>query len=297
MYTYARMINRTRMVSPLIGLILLGLTSSVSCKRPGGRQNIVSDLPYDFSNPSEVFDLPRELNEISGLGLLDSLRLIAVQDERSIIYVLRVVDGTLERKVDFGRSGDYEGVESVGTSVFILRSDGDLFILKNWKSDKPERVHIRTRLSSRYDAEGLAYDPATNKLLILCKEYPGKGYGESRAVYAFDLLSEKIGEEPLLLISGDSLSRRAAGEPFKFSRFKPAGVAVHPISGNYYMVSSRDRRLVVIDRKGRIISTLVLNHKRIRQPEGLAFLANGDLFLASEAAGGRAALLRFNYMR
>lgn len=252
-------------------------------------------MPYDFSRPAADFDLPRELDEISGLAIVDSNRVIAIQDENARYYVIRLSDGVVESRTDFGTRGDYEGVELVGAVLYVIRSDGDVFVIENWEDRKPKSYRIKTRLSSSCDAEGLAYDGVNHRLLIACKEYPGKGIKNARAVYAFDPVSESINKEPAFLIKRDSIALALNHAGSRMSAFKPAALAIHPISGLVYVVSSRDKLMIVMDTTGRVLASQLLEHPRIRQPEGLAFLPNGDLLLASEAAGKRPSILRFTY--
>lgn len=84
----------------------------------------------------------------------------------------------------------------------MITSDGLLYIFPEG-SDK-ETVQYKTidlRMNSKFDLEGLCYDPATKSLLIACKEYPGKGYKGNRTVYSFNLMSEKLDNTPRFVIS------------------------------------------------------------------------------------------------
>jgi hypothetical protein len=46
---------------------------------------------------------------------------------------------------------------------------------------------------------------------------------------------------------------------------------------------------------GKVTGYAALDPELFRQPEGLAFLANGDLVIANEAAGREPTLLLFRY--
>ena len=37
---------------------------------------------------------------------------------------------------DFGKGGDYEGVETLGNRAFVLRSDGDVYHIEDWTDRK-----------------------------------------------------------------------------------------------------------------------------------------------------------------
>jgi len=260
-------------------------------------RTLVDEIPYRLDSPDLVHVLPHSLDEISGLTPIDSVHVAAVQDEKGTLFILNVETGKIVDSVRFAGRGDFEGVEAIGNQIFVLRSDGDLFTFSSdrttWSNRTPSK-RIRTRLSRRYDAEGLAYDATSGTVLIVCKEYPGKGFRRSRAVYTFDLRSKKVSDDPAFILSSDSLAI-ALGESRKMhSRFKPSAIAVHPSSGNLFLLSSPNRLLLVSDWSGHILAVQKLDKDIIRQPEGIAFMPDGALIIASEAAGGRAVLVKYS---
>lgn len=263
--------------------------------------------PYRFAAPDARFDLPGRLDEISGLTALDDRRLGAVQDENGTLFVLDAASGEVTHTHDFGGGGDYEGVERAGERVVVLRSDGLLFEIEDRQADEAEARALDTRLHGSCDAEGLAYDAASARLLIACKESPGRGLRGSRAVYAFDLAANALGSTPAYVIHADSVARsdgehaideavRALVRPISdINTFKPSALAVHPLTEEVYVLSSVRKVLVVLGRSGDVAAVWPLPDDLLPQPEGLAFLPDGTLFLTSEADGGTARLLRFDY--
>lgn len=263
--------------------------------------------PYRFAAPDARFELPGRLDEVSGLTVLDDARLGAVQDEDGDLYVLDAATGEVVHTHDFGGGGDYEGVERVGDRVVVLRSDGRLFVITDWEDEKAKAESLDLDLHGGCDAEGLAFDAAGDRLLVACKEDPGRGLRGSRALYAFDLNTSRLGPAPAYVIHADSLVRsdrehavdeavRAFVRPLAdINAFKPSALAVHPRTGEIYVLSSVRKVLAVLDRGGAITAVWPLPDDDLPQPEGLAFLPDGTLFIASEAAGGSAVLLRFDY--
>ena len=84
------------------------------------------DPPYRFDQPDAHFKLKNALREISGLTLLDESRIGAVQDEDGKLYIINLETGEVEDDFKFNKDGDYEGVERVGDTLFVLSSSGDL---------------------------------------------------------------------------------------------------------------------------------------------------------------------------
>jgi len=286
----------------------MGTLCRPTCQSANTVPSVVAEqsyaLPYDLAQPTARFKLRPALREISGLTVIDDTLIAAIQDERGAVYVLDVRTGESVRTIDFGGKGDYEGVEAVGDSLYVLRSDGDVYVLPNWRAGKLQVTKEETSLSARNDTEGLGYDPVTRRLLIAAKEKPGDGYKGHRAVYAFDVATREVDDAPVYLVStaidtvGGPVSRfvRKLAKPISdLSGFKPAGLAVHPVTGHIFVVSSVLKVIVVLDRSGELVAMEPLLDPDIPQPEGIAFLRNGDLLIASEGAGKRGTLTRYAF--
>lgn len=266
---------------------------------------------YDFETPEVVFELPKVLKEISGLSVLDENYLAAVQDEKGRIYKISIHTGDVESETRFAGNGDFEGVELAGDDLYALRSDGDIYRMKNFDIEdagkKTEATKYETFLRQKHDTEGLAYDRVNNRLLVVCKEDPGAGLKNSRAVYAFDLDLHEMQEEPVLVIDLGNIENLIQDHPLNnlvrkltapvrdLSGFKPAAIAIHPVTGQTFVVSSVRKMLLAFGPTGQLEDAWQLSEDRFRQPEGLAFMPNGDLFIANEGGNGRGTLMRFNY--
>ena len=262
---------------------------------------------YDFSSPDASFKLKSDLKEISGLTVLDDQHLAAIQDEKGKIFSIRISDGKIVEDKRFAKDGDFEGVELLGDTFYVLRSDGDIYEVTGWPTDDTDSKKFETFLSTKNDTEGLAYDPDNNQLLIVCKENPGSGLKNSRAVYAFDLATQELQEKPVLVIDLKQLEEATPDNPLnKFVRnlaaplrdlsgFKPAAIAVHPVTNQIFVISSVRKILLAYNRNGTLENLWILPEDDFRQPEGLAFMPNGDLFISNEGGNGKATLMRFNY--
>jgi hypothetical protein len=79
-------------------------------------------------------------------------------------------------------------------------------------------------------------------------------------------------------------------------KFKPSAAAVHPITGDYYLISAINDLLVVIDRAGVVKGACAIDKYLFKQPEGLAFMPNGNLLISNEFAElGRATIILYEY--
>lgn len=264
--------------------------------------------PYVFDQPDALFRLPDTLTEISGITVLDAQTLGAIQDEKGKLYLLDLNTGEIKDDPRFEKDGDYEDLTRVGNRLFILRSDGRLIEIEDWTADDFETNTHKTKLSKKYDTEGLMYDEANNRLLIACKEYAGKNLKDKKAIYAFDLATEELTDEPVFTIDIASVSDEAGpdsgpnafirdllGDALDLSGFKPSALAIHPATNDVYVLSSVLKVIAVLQSDGDLRAVWPLPDRLFRQPEGMAFLPNGDLFIASEGDGRDAVLMRFSY--
>jgi hypothetical protein len=101
---------------------------------------------YDFSKPIVKDILPASLQEISGLAIIDSTTIACIQDENGILFLYDTKNHKIKQQYIFGLNGDYEGITKVGELLYVLRSDGVLFELKNYstKKNKCKNIHYKS---------------------------------------------------------------------------------------------------------------------------------------------------------
>ena len=247
-------------------------------------------LPYQLTAPDEKYTLPKELKEVSGLTYYKPDQLLCVEDEDAVVYVYDTKKKEVAQTFGFGGYGDFEGIEYVNDEIYVLESNGNLFRFKA-SVDSPDSKQIgrtKTDLPEKTEVEGLGYDSKTKRLLIAVKN--GKGSSD-KAVYSFDLLNKAVFRDMSLT---DEQLQGAGIDP---KTYKPSGIAVHPITGEWYMLTSAGKRLLITNRQAKIIYSEPLDPTAFRQPEGICFAPNGDLFIASEGNGKKGYILKFNYKK
>lgn len=263
----------------------------------------VDQLPihYNFKQPESQYFLPYVLSEISGLSYRTNGNLLAVNDETGVLFEFSLEKKDIISAVDFYNPGDYEGVEEVGNKIYVLESDGDVYSFEWNSAEKVKTKKYESQLSRKNDAEGLGYDQETHSLLIACKaegQVDGNN-AKGRAIYAFNLEVKELSKDPIFTVSRKKLQtfwEKQKNHTYQESKmkFKPSAVAVNPVDGNYYLLSSVGKLLVVLNREGVIIGTYPLSRRVLTQPEGLCFAPNGDMYISSEGDGDRGYILKFS---
>jgi len=231
---------------------------------------------YDLVHPDKCLEIHRSLNEISGLACYND-EFVAVQDELGVLYFLNE-EFQIGDKKEFYIPGDYEDVDYVNGKFYIVRSDGVLLIFDPSKKKKKRLKKHLTPLSSSNDVEGLMISDDGQYAYFLCKRMAhlknaAKKINNKRAIYRYDIHNKVFDTTPIGLIKrGDK-------------KVKPTAIRKHPISGDYWVLTSSPNKIVVLDssfkEKGRVSYS-----KELKQPESLAINKHGVVYIASEAAGG-----------
>lgn len=276
-----------------------------------------TDIPfkkglYNLGSPDHRYTMPPSLEEISGISWTGKGTLACIQDENAIIYCYSLEKEKVISEVKFGKDGDYEDISVVKNTAYVLKSNGHIYRVKDFQKDEFKVKRYKTPISGKNDAEGMVYDSLENRLLIACKgsptidkENPHKGY---RAVYAFDLEAKQLLEEPAYLVDlrkiegyqdqakftqFSSKLAQVLGISDPYGNFRPSAIAIHPLKDEIYMTSSVGKLLVILDREGQILEVHALNPALFRQPEGICFSPEGDLYISNEGRGGKGYILKF----
>ncbi|MEL6196103.1 MAG: SdiA-regulated domain-containing protein [Myxococcota bacterium] len=282
------------------------VVAEAELKQEALRQEIASkpsvdapyEIPYDLEKPDWFRLLPLELNEVSGFAVNEAGDGgWAVNDEIGSLYPFALVEGLVGKPFEFAGRGDYEGVEIVGNEVVVARSDGKLLRVRKGKVKE-----VESPLDYENDVEGLALDGARSRLLVACKGRAGKGkaFKRSRGIYALSLPEYEWDEVPAYVVTFSDLKKfiKDVDVPgLKGSAakdFAPSAIAVSPDDQYIYILSSVGRMLVVLDIAGDIVAVAALPRNVHRQPEGLAFDAQGSMYVSNEGRDRAGSLFRFD---
>lgn len=303
--TRMALLNIHRSVHPILSRLsfwsaCVVLLQSANCRQPAATASTSTEkLPYNLEEPALVISLiNEELKEISGLSPTDVPGVYcAIADERGEIFFIDAEkNGVVSRRVLFRDKGDFEGVEMVGNTVYALKSNGAIFAVENWKNEGSLKMEeYRTGLSPENDFEGLCYDPKRHSLLLAAKGNPEND--AMRNIYAFNLKTKQIEPNPVYSLNPRDVNTLIAyGSDEKQHFFSPSGIAIHPKTKELYIISTALKRLVVLNPENGAIRTAARLDKGILpQPEGIAFDAQGNLYLSSEGKKHEGLLAKFNY--
>lgn len=252
---------------------------------------------FDFKRPERIVDLPKKLQEISGLApWYQDSEVVAVQDEDGELFIINTLSGKVTKSFKFGKDRDYEGIARIQDSLYVLERDGDIHQIVYHEGAKEfDAKKMETNFSYRNDTEGIGFDDRENHLLIVPKEEelnPLTADDSRRGIYSFDLGKRTLNPQPVYYVDEFKVGE-AIYKSRKRYNLKPSGVAVDPITGDLYVLASVGKILVVINRQNELKHIELLEEDVFRQPEGITFDAHGNLFISSEGRGGKAKLATF----
>jgi hypothetical protein len=265
------------------------LMASLSCNTKRGT-TYLSPPGYDFNRPY-VYKLPEILDEISGVSYYpkDS-SVFAIQDEKGWLFKIHLSSPLHVERWKFSSGGDYEDVALVDSNFYVLKSKGVIEKFKFLSGDSLSLQSFPVPQDAKNEFETLYYDSTLHQIILMCKncevdnkkQVTGWTFDPTKDSFAS---SFTIQTEPI---------RERLGED---TRFKPSAAAIHPLTGELYVVASVNHALAIFNKDYSVKSIYKINPSLFKQPEGLTFTSTGDLIISNESAekGIAADLLFFKY--
>lgn len=231
---------------------------------------------YDLLAPDSVHHLPDLLREISGIAISGPYTVLCVQDELGVVFEYDLRNEVINTIHRFTDVGDFEDIAVQGDVITVLRSDGKLYRLdRRTGAVLSERLHPLPALN--YEGIcGMGKDQ-----YMVSKEAPVTGSGAARLVHrlrgdAAPELSRTLDASEVAVLFAKSFPALAHHRV----QFHPSAIAVHPISGELYVLSATDRLMAIYGDTLRAV--IPLPAERYYKPEGIAFHPNGDLLISNE---------------
>lgn len=236
-----------------------------------------------------TWNLPKILEEVSGIAYMGNQKIAAIQDEKGSIFIYNLKTSTLEKEIPFGKDGDYEGITLVETTAYVLKSDGEISRVEQFMESDTQTTVYESPFKGSYNFEGLGYDKNNNRLLIALKE---NGEKEYRPVYAFDLTTNTFLKDPVFKLHFDDPVLTASGKKKKKIKLYPSEINIHPTTGKLFILEGVNPKLLILDATGNMETLHLFHKKQFPQAEGITFGDNGEMYVSNEGRGGKATILQ-----
>ena len=287
------MIRLTWTILILAGFYLTACNSSATGDA-GNNSNskLVRLRGYEHFSPSIVY-LPETLSEISGIIYYpkDS-SIICINDNEGVLYKFPLYKRKELQNWPFSSGVDFEEIVLHDSTFFAIQSNGSITKLRATTEGLVKNVYPSPTDIKLREFEAVIYDTASHLLLLVCKDCEDDSTNMT-SVWGYQIDNESMLPKPAFKIYHKSIEQILG---HRIEKFKPSAAGVHPITGDYYLISAINDLLVVIDRLGRVKGACVIDKVLFKQPEGLCFMPNGDMLISNEFADrGRATILLYKY--
>jgi hypothetical protein len=262
---------------------------------PSDRNDIKYTSPPGYNlDAAARFHVRQSMDEISGLILApDEHHILAINDEQGRVFAMDIQGDKPYPSWKFEKSGDYEDIASDGKHLMVLKSNGHLYEVLGMYTDTTNSNSYKLHGAKKNEFESLYYDARTNSMVLICKNCGEDKHEMQTSAFRFNMDTREFEDTPAYRISVDTLAK-LLNEPLTY--FKPSAAAIHPIEKRLYILSAVNRLLVVTDLDGHVQEAHHLRRSIFKQPEGIAFLPNGDMFISNESADESSAnILKFTY--
>ena len=295
-------------------LIILMAATALACNNPVSKESASDDKSnkkVEELKHNKIYELPADLEEISGISFLNDSVVASIEDENGILYFYNLKQNKIVRKLQFADPDDYEDLAIVGKDIYIVNSSGLLFQIKDYESEMPVITSFQTSFRKKNDIEGLAYQPKLNRLLFGVKGRNLDNSRENKQIYAFDLKTMQLDTNSVYKLQLDEIKSYFEGDAIeenskKFLKglgnqnmskvFHTSAITVNPNTDEIFMLSSLNNLIAVLSLDGQLKKVYALAGKKFKQPEGIAFSADGKLYISNENGGiGFGNIIELNY--
>ncbi len=258
-----------------------------ACSTYSGKSFVPSMSGYSEKN-KQVYVLKKKLLEISGLVYLGNDSVAAINDEKGELFLLDL-NTNKSGQYKFKGKDDYEDIAKTGNFYYVIESDGDLHEIT-----PPPNVQDTTYpfpwKKKRIEFESLVWYKDLNKLVLITKDQRDKT--ATIDAYSFDLTAKQFDTAKFFQLPLKDILTKS--EDFS-SECKPSAAALHPVTNKLFIVASVGKLLLQCSPNGKLEKIYKLNPAHFPQPEGIAFAANGDMYISNEGLNGKATILKFPY--
>lgn len=279
---------RPFVVITLLCFIIIPFLSG--CRSKQDSTSFTSPAGYNLNRPI-VYKLPPFMDEISGISYnARDNSVLAINDEAGWLFKVHLKDDLDIQKWQYAKGADFEDLVRIDSVFYVLVSTGDIIRFRFFTPDSVQVKKFEFPVQGRNEFEILYHDNTKKQLVLLCKDCEADDKN-SLTAYAFSLDSNAYSAAPTYVMDIRKIEELMDEKKL---RFKPSAAAVHPLTGELYVVSSINKVLVVADLNGVPKAVYKISPKLYKQPEGITFTPRGDLLISNESADiGAANILLF----
>lgn len=249
------------------------------------------------ANPGKVIPLamwimPPGLKEISGLALTSRGTVLTHDDNVGRVYEIDPKTGILLKSFSLldNPKGDFEAITIVGTDIYLMASNGKLYKFKEGADGQQvPYTTYDTGLGKECEFESLTYEADSSRLVMVCKRFVDKNEPHALLIYRLPL---PLGNRASFSTVRIPIQDVAGSNGWK--NFRASDINIDPMTGNYVIISGREKGLIVVTPDGDVLRSELLPGDH-RQPEGVAITKDSLLLVSDEANVKPAAITLYRW--
>jgi len=245
--------------------------------------------PGDAASGKAPAALPGFLREASGLAKVDERLLLTHNDEKGHIYSIALPSLHITKLVSLGNPvvlDDFEGIAVSGDNIYMITSTGKLYVIPNVSFTAANQLAnwsiLDTGLAAACEVEGLHFDDG--KLLIPCKNVykrNGKKKSGKDRITVYSYVPGKDTEARKLFSLDD--------DRLKGNRKRVTGID-SDVNFYYFLTPANVLR---VNRNTLSLQFFPLDSSAHKQPEGIAMMGNGSVYLVDDRKDGAGGLSHY----
>ncbi|WP_379953020.1 SdiA-regulated domain-containing protein [Dokdonia sp. R78006] len=272
---------------PHLFIVTLAIILTISCANSYNGQSDEKEKTTIQKKSKEdytiinTWKMPEILNEVSGISWISENTIACVEDEDGIIFIYDLKKEKVIQEIAFAGGGDYEGIAINDKDAYVMRSDGLIYEVLRFRESEPIITTFQTAFTARNNIETLTLDTEKNSLVVTPKDRDQSD--DFKGLYYITLDAKTMDEKPLLRIDMNDKAFKDFKKKKAYRIFSPSDVAIHPVTGDYYVLEGKNPKLAILDSDGTVKKVYKLDKDDFAQPEGITFSPDGKLFISNEA--------------
>ncbi|ORL46277.1 hypothetical protein IIF7_06896 [Zunongwangia atlantica 22II14-10F7] len=267
-----KMKKKSMILSGMISVLVTILILSFRTKNP----------EYDIFKYQiiDTWNLPPQLKNTTGISKIDKERIACITKNEGSLFIYNIKTKSIENKIEFGHSTNYTDLEIIENTAYILKKEGILIRLKNYKN-KPEINEYQLFNDSIRNATGLTYDAKTNRLIIAVKNDKFQHKGR-KGVYAFSMTTKQIdfNAEYEIELKSELFSERKNEE--SAYRFLPNAIS-KDADGNLHILDTKHHEVLKVSANNKKPTLYKMSRHDFPHPETISSLENGNFLILDTA--------------
>ncbi|QQL49079.1 SdiA-regulated domain-containing protein [Mucilaginibacter ginkgonis] len=256
-----------------------GIFMLMACKP---KRDYPSPPGYNLNKPQK-FNMPDDLEEISGIAFYKGNPdvLYAEEDESGRVYYLKPPYKKQKHSI-FKDSGDFEDIALCSDRVIMLQSKGRLYTFPLAETQNPRVEHVQRfeDMLPKGQYEGMYADSATNQVYVMCKHCDIDKTSKQTSGFIFQLGADgSLKQTDTFKINVKHIADQLSDPKINFH---PSALAQNKRSKNWFVLSSVNKLLVILNEKFKVQQVYKLNPEFFPQPEGMAFDDKNNLYISNE---------------